>query len=91
MPRTDLYRNVHMGQGARPFTLAVELGAADMSRRGAADGLPDARHALYLALSEVVSATLAVVSTTLGPDRRDRLHDDLGVPEVWALRRAGTA
>ncbi|MEV6563154.1 hemerythrin domain-containing protein [Streptomyces kronopolitis] len=231
MPRTDLYRNVHMGQRARLFTLAVELGAADLSRRGAAaeqahrclamtqelrehadhedtfihrllrerapeaadaleaehvrldatfaalderaralpgtaaDALPDARHALYLALSEVISAylahlhleetvampalwqsaseeelravfdafhssrtpeeartdlrrmlpalppadraaimrevvdgapeqagaTLAAVATTLGPDQRDRLYDDLGAPEVWALRRAGTA
>ncbi|MGX1853425.1 hypothetical protein [Streptomyces sp. NPDC055299] len=32
MPRTDLYRNVHMGQRARLFTLAVELGAADLSQ-----------------------------------------------------------
>ncbi len=28
MPRVDLYRNVHMGQRARLFGLAVELGAA---------------------------------------------------------------
>ncbi|PRH81036.1 hypothetical protein C6N75_00895 [Streptomyces solincola] len=29
MPRIDLYRNVHMGQRARLFALAVELGSAD--------------------------------------------------------------
>ncbi|MGW3273861.1 hypothetical protein ACWDFH_20665 [Streptomyces kronopolitis] len=40
---------------------------------------------------EQAGATLAAVSTTLGPDQRDRLYDDLGAPEVWALRRAGTA
>ncbi|MGW7433702.1 hemerythrin domain-containing protein [Streptomyces sp. NPDC054861] len=36
MPRTDLYRNVHMGQRARMFTLAIELGAADLDGAGAA-------------------------------------------------------
>ncbi|MFJ2471621.1 hemerythrin domain-containing protein [Streptomyces sp. NPDC087659] len=29
MPRIDLYRNVHMGQRARLFALAVEVGAGD--------------------------------------------------------------
>ncbi|MEV7380373.1 hemerythrin domain-containing protein [Streptomyces lydicus] len=36
MPKIDLYRNVHMGQRARLFALAVELGAADLSRPGTA-------------------------------------------------------
>lgn len=44
MPKIDLYRNVHMGQRARLFTLAVELGAADISHSAAAaehaDSLP---------------------------------------------------
>ncbi|MGW9439083.1 hemerythrin domain-containing protein [Streptomyces sp. NPDC055607] len=125
MPRTDLYRNVHMGQRARMFALAADLGAADLDEPGAltahaerclaltgelrrhadhedtfihpllrerapaaadaldaehvrldaafaaldarardlpatpADGLPEARHELYLALNEMVSAYLA--------------------------------
>lgn len=29
MPKIDLYRNVHMGQRQRLFTLAIELGSAD--------------------------------------------------------------
>lgn len=36
MPKIDLYRNVHMGQRARLFALAVELGAADIAQAGAA-------------------------------------------------------
>ncbi|MFH0522178.1 hemerythrin domain-containing protein [Streptomyces sp. M41] len=36
MPKIDLYRNVHMGQRARLFTLATELGAADISSSGCA-------------------------------------------------------
>ncbi|WP_141316351.1 hemerythrin domain-containing protein [Streptomyces spinoverrucosus] len=32
MPRIDLYRNIHMGQRERLFTLAVELGAADIQQ-----------------------------------------------------------
>ncbi|MEU1011013.1 hemerythrin domain-containing protein [Streptomyces sp. NPDC005890] len=226
MPKIDLYRNVHMGQRARLFTLAIELGTADISHSGAAtdqadrclamtqelrehadhedtfihqllrerapeaadaldaehirldaaftalderartlpdtpiEALPDAQHALYLALNEMISAylahlhveetvampalwqyasedelgavfaafrasrtpeqarsdlrkmlpalppapraaivrgvigavpdqagsTLAAVSTTLSPDQRHRLYEDLGVPETWALR-----
>ncbi|WP_175409894.1 hemerythrin domain-containing protein [Streptomyces sp. TRM64462] len=226
MPRIDLYRNVHMGQRARLFALAVDVGAADIAPPGAAahladrclamtrelrehadhedtfihqllrerapeaadvldaehvrldaafaglderarelpaadaEALPDAQHALYLALNEVISAylahlhaeetvampalwqyaaeqelaavfaafrasrtpeqgladlrrmlpalppavraaivrgvleagpqdqagtTLAALSTTLSPDQRARLHDDLGVPEAWAV------
>ncbi|MGG7575696.1 hemerythrin domain-containing protein [Streptomyces sirii] len=231
MPKIDLYRNVHMGQRARLFTLAIDLGAADISQSGAAtelahrclamtqelrehadhedtfihqllrerapeaadaldaehirldaafaalderaralpdtpvEALPDAQHALYLALSEVISAylshlhleetvampalweyagdeelsvvlaafrssrtpeqaltdlrrmlpalppapraaivrgvvettpdqaagTLVAVSATLSPDQRERLYDDLGVPEVWALQGARRA
>lgn len=34
MARVDLYRNVHMGQRARLFGLAVELGAAGAMERG---------------------------------------------------------
>ncbi|MEU8825048.1 hypothetical protein [Streptomyces sp. NPDC048636] len=36
MHRTDLYRNVHMGQRARLFALAVDLGNADITRSGVA-------------------------------------------------------
>ncbi|MFD5856231.1 hemerythrin domain-containing protein [Streptomyces chartreusis] len=36
MPKIDLYRNVHMGQRARLFALATELGAADVCHSGAA-------------------------------------------------------
>ncbi|WP_432590301.1 hemerythrin domain-containing protein [Streptomyces sp. HD1123-B1] len=36
MSKIDLYRHVHMGQRARLFTLAIELGAADVSRGDAA-------------------------------------------------------
>ncbi|MGI5262146.1 hemerythrin domain-containing protein [Streptomyces angustmyceticus] len=36
MPKVDLYRNVHMGQRARLFALAVELGSADVSQPGTA-------------------------------------------------------
>ncbi|WP_251096412.1 hemerythrin domain-containing protein [Streptomyces sp. Caat 7-52] len=226
MPKIDLYRNVHMGQRARLFTLATELGASDITSRGAAteqanrclamtqelrehadhedtfihqllrerapeaadaldaehirldaafaalderarampntsaENLPEAQHALYLALNEVISAylahlhleetvampalwqyasekelsavftafrasrseeesltdlhrmlpalppasraaivrgvveavpgqadsTLAVVSSTLSPDQRHRLYEDLGVPEAWAFQ-----
>ncbi|MFI2765758.1 hemerythrin domain-containing protein [Streptomyces echinatus] len=226
MPKIDLYRNVHMGQRARLFALATELGAADITRSGAAteqaqrclamtqelrehadhedtfihqllrerapeaadalgaehirldaafttlderarslpdtpaEDLPEAQHALYLALNEVISAylahlhleetvampalwqhaadtelgavltafrasrtpeealidlrrmlpalppavraviaravveaapgqeagLLAEATTTLGPSQRQRLYDDLGVPETWALQ-----
>ncbi|MEU9482497.1 hemerythrin domain-containing protein [Streptomyces decoyicus] len=226
MSKIDLYRNVHMGQRARLFTLAVELGTADISHRGTAteqsvrclamtqelrehadhedtfihqllrerapeaadaleaehmrldaafvalderartlpttpvDALADAQHALYLALNEVISAylahlhveetvampalweyasekelgaafaafrasrtqeqaltdlrrmlpalppptraaivrdvikaageraagTLAAATTTLTPDQRGRLYEDLAVPEAWALQ-----
>lgn len=41
MPRIDLYRNVHMGQRARLFSLAVELGAADVAEPGSAANLAD--------------------------------------------------
>ncbi|MBB5926804.1 hemerythrin domain-containing protein [Streptomyces echinatus] len=225
MPKIDLYRNVHMGQRARLFSLATELGASDITRSGAAteqadrclamtrelrehadhedtfihqllrerapeaadaldaehirldaafaalderaralpatsaEALPEAQHALYLALNEVISAylahlhleetvampalwqyaseqelaavftafrasrtqeealtdlhrmlpalppasraaivrgvvdavpgradgTLATVSSTLDPDQRHRLYEDLGVPEAWAF------
>jgi iron-sulfur cluster repair protein YtfE (RIC family) len=34
MSRVDLYRNVHMGQRARLFRLAVELGAARTTQEG---------------------------------------------------------
>ncbi|MFE6176308.1 hemerythrin domain-containing protein [Streptomyces sp. NPDC056464] len=225
MPKIDLYRNVHMGQRARLFTLATELGAADVSDRDSAaeqavrclamtqelrehadhedtfihqllrerspeaadaldaehvrldaafvalderarslpdtppEALPEAQHRLYLALNEAISAylahlhaeetvampalwqyagdeelaavygafrssrtpeqaltdlrrmlpalppaprlaivrdvvdaatgqpdeTLAAVSSTLSPDQRHRLYDDLGVPETRAL------
>lgn len=34
MPRVDLYRNVHMGQRARLFGLAAELGAAGAAEPG---------------------------------------------------------
>ncbi|MFJ7077925.1 hemerythrin domain-containing protein [Streptomyces sp. NPDC098781] len=139
MPRIDLYRNVHMGQRARLFTLAVELGAADISRNGAAaeqadrclamtrelrehadhedtyihqllrerspqaadaleaehvrldaafaalddrardlpgtpaDALPEAQHALYLALGEVISAYLAHL----------HLEETVAMPALW--------
>ncbi|MEU9481879.1 hemerythrin domain-containing protein [Streptomyces sp. NPDC048191] len=226
MPKIDLYRNVHMGQRARLFTLATELGAADITQTGAAaeqadrclamtqelrehadhedtfihqllrerapeaadaldaehirldaafttldeqarslpgtpaDDLPEAQHALYLALNEVISAylahlhleetvampalwqyagdtelgavlaafrasrtpeealtdlrrmlpalppavrtvivrgvvetapgqeagLLAAATTTLSPGQRQRLYDDLGMPETWALQ-----
>ncbi|MFI0220777.1 hemerythrin domain-containing protein [Streptomyces lydicus] len=36
MPKIDLYRDIHMGQRARLFALAVELGAADISHPGPA-------------------------------------------------------
>ncbi|MFG2795009.1 hemerythrin domain-containing protein [Streptomyces sp. NPDC048419] len=228
MPKIDLYRNVHMGQRARLFTLSTELGAADISQSSAAteqadgclamtrelrehadhedtfihqllrerapeaadaldaehirldaafttldeqarslpgtpvDSLPEAQHALYLALNEVISAylahlhleetvampalwqyasdaelgavfaafrasrtpeegledlrrmlpavppatraaivrniveavpgqadsTLAALCSTLRPDQRNRLYEDLGVPEVWAASTA---
>jgi hemerythrin-like domain-containing protein len=32
--------------------------------------------------------TLAALSTTLTPQQRIRLHEDLGAPEAWALREA---
>lgn len=37
----DLYRNVHMGQRARLFSLAVEVGAADMAAPGTAADLSE--------------------------------------------------
>ncbi|MEW1751679.1 hemerythrin domain-containing protein [Streptomyces angustmyceticus] len=228
MPEIDLYRNVHMGQRARLFALAVGLGGADIAQRGtaadqaerclamtqelrehadhedtfihrllrerapeaadaleaehvrldaafvalderaralptrAAEALAEAQHALYLALNEVISAylahlyveetvampalwehasdeelgavyaafrasrtqeealtdlrrmlpalppptrtaivhdvvraageqagsTLAAVTTTLAPDQRSRLYEDLAVPEAWVLQES---
>ncbi|MGW9450267.1 hemerythrin domain-containing protein [Streptomyces sp. NPDC055632] len=52
MPRTDLYRNVHMGQRARMFALAVELGAADLDRAGAATAYAERCLALTSELRE---------------------------------------
>ncbi|WP_078504410.1 hemerythrin domain-containing protein [Streptomyces viridochromogenes] len=139
MPKIDLYRNVHMGQRARLFTLAVELGAADISHSAAAaehadrclamtqelrehadhednfihqllrerapeaadaldaehirldaaftalderaralpdtpaDALPDAQHALYLALNEMISAYLAHL----------HVEETVAMPALW--------
>ncbi|MFF6984690.1 hemerythrin domain-containing protein [Streptomyces sp. NPDC008343] len=139
MPKIDLYRNVHMGQRARLFTLAVELGAADITQAGAAveqadrclamtqelrehadhedtyihqllrerapeaadaleaehirldaafaalddraralpgtpaDALPEAQHALYMALGEVISAYLAHL----------HLEETVAMPALW--------
>ncbi|MFF3684518.1 hemerythrin domain-containing protein [Streptomyces sp. NPDC002187] len=41
MTRVDLYRNVHMGQRARLFALAVELGAADHAERSVMEELTE--------------------------------------------------
>ncbi|MFC5218449.1 hemerythrin domain-containing protein [Streptomyces coerulescens] len=139
MPKIDLYRNVHMGQRARLFTLATELGAADVSPSGSAaeqaarclamteelrehadhedtfihqllrerapeaadaleaehvrldaafvalderarslpgtpaDDLPEAQHALYLALNEVISAYLAHL----------HVEETVAMPALW--------
>ena len=139
MPKTNLYRNVHMGQRARMFALAVELGAADIAEPGAVaeqsarclamtrelrehadhedtfihqllrerapeaadaldaehvrldaafvalddraralpgtppEALPEAQHALYLALNEVISAYLAHLHT----------EETVAMPALW--------
>ncbi|MEV5801898.1 hemerythrin domain-containing protein [Streptomyces collinus] len=139
MPKIDLYRNVHMGQRARLFTLATELGAADLTPGTAAaeqaerclamtrelrehadhedtfihqllrerapeaadaldaehlrldaafttldeqaralpgtpaETLPEAQHALYLALNEVISAYLAHL----------HLEETVAMPALW--------
>ncbi|AGS66959.1 hemerythrin domain-containing protein [Streptomyces collinus] len=139
MPKIDLYRNVHMGQRARLFTLATELGAADITHGAAAaeqaerclamtrelrehadhedtfihrllrerapeaadaldaehirldaafttldeqaralpttpaEALPEAQHALYLALNEVISAYLAHL----------HLEETVAMPALW--------
>ncbi|MEV6840123.1 hemerythrin domain-containing protein [Streptomyces sp. NPDC051133] len=139
MPKIDLYRNVHMGQRVRLFTLATELGAADITSSGAAaeqaerclamtqelrehadhedtfihqllrerapeaadaldaehirldaafttldeqarslpgtpaEALPEAQHALYLALNEVISAYLAHL----------HLEETVAMPALW--------
>ncbi|MFI8221511.1 hemerythrin domain-containing protein [Streptomyces sp. NPDC085932] len=139
MSKIDLYRNVHMGQRARLFTLAIELGAADITQSGAAaeqadrclamtqelrqhadhedtfihqllrerapeaadaldaehirldaafgalderaralpdtpiEALPDAQHALYLALNEMISAYLAHL----------HVEETVAMPALW--------
>lgn len=52
MPRVDLYRNVHMGQRARLFGLAVELGAAGATEPGALADLTERCLAMIQELRE---------------------------------------
>ncbi|MCK8677006.1 hemerythrin domain-containing protein [Streptomyces lichenis] len=52
MPRIDLYRNVHMGQRARLFALAVELGAADGADQAVAEEFADRALAMTAELRE---------------------------------------
>ena len=52
MPRVDLYKNVHMGQRARLFGLAVELGAACAAKPGALADLAERCLAMVQELRE---------------------------------------
>ncbi|MEU6057885.1 hemerythrin domain-containing protein [Streptomyces sp. NPDC047097] len=52
MPRIDLYRNIHMGQRARLFALAVELGAADGADQAVAEEFADRALAMTAELRE---------------------------------------
>ncbi|MEU6483971.1 hemerythrin domain-containing protein [Streptomyces sp. NPDC046887] len=52
MPRIDLYRNVHMGQRARLFALAVELGSADGADQAVAEEFADRALAMTAELRE---------------------------------------
>ncbi|MFD7228248.1 hemerythrin domain-containing protein [Streptomyces sp. NPDC059881] len=68
MPRIDVYRNVHMGQRARLFALAVELGAADDADPAAVERLAGE----CLAMTQELREHAGHEDTYIHPLLRDR-------------------
>ncbi|MFD5110564.1 hemerythrin domain-containing protein [Streptomyces cinereoruber] len=82
MPKVDLYRNVHMGQRMRLFSLAAELGAADMAQP---DAIAEQVHRV-LAMTEELREHADTEDTFIHVLLRDRAPEAADALDAEHLR-----